>query len=124
MSNEIKRLMPIHSAAYDKVVMTESSNGDYVDCEDYLLLLGKHNAVMRDLTSLQMVPKSEHDKLLEKNEKLKQLEDALRNVLAITKDSTGVAEYGLSDEVVCWDEFEEIEAAEMLLEGEQEVDVE
>lgn len=49
--------------------------------------------------------------------RIKQLEDALRNVLAITTDSTGVAEYGLNDEVVAWDEFEEIEVAQSLLEA-------
>ncbi|EJG0960998.1 hypothetical protein ACOW85_001698 [Vibrio parahaemolyticus] len=115
MSNEIKRFAPEQVGRF--LVMTEDKNGDYVNYEDYLLLLGKHNAVMRDLTSLQMVPKSEHDKLLEKNEKLKQLEDALRNVLAITTDSTGVAGYHLNGEVVAWDEFEEIEVAQSLLEA-------
>ncbi len=65
MSNEITRFTPEQVGQF--VVMNEDKNGDYVNYEDYLLLLGKHNAVMRDLTSLQMVPKSEYDKLLEAN---------------------------------------------------------
>lgn len=47
MSNEIKRLMPIHSAAYDKVVMTESLSGDYVEYEDYLHLRNEYEKLKR-----------------------------------------------------------------------------
>ncbi|EGQ8030294.1 hypothetical protein G5Y03_001146 [Vibrio parahaemolyticus] len=60
---------------------------------------------------------SAHVVIEEKDTRIKQLEEALRNVLAITTDSTGVAEYGLNDEVVCWDEFEEVEVAQSLLEA-------
>lgn len=72
MSNEIARFNP--EPMGQMAVMFEVEDGDYVNYEDYLLLLGKHNAVMRDLTNLEMVPRTEHDELLEENEKLKRLE--------------------------------------------------
>ncbi len=65
MSNEIKRFNP--ELMGQMAVMFEVEGGDYVEYEDYLLLRGKHNTVMRDFTSLQMIPKSEHDSLSETN---------------------------------------------------------
>ncbi|ELA9712818.1 hypothetical protein RG007_003407 [Vibrio parahaemolyticus] len=55
----------------------------------------------------------------EKDERIKQLESALQDVLAITADSDGVAGYHQNGDIAKWSEFPEIEAAEMLLEGEQ-----
>ncbi|EPW6724468.1 hypothetical protein ACWONS_003494 [Vibrio parahaemolyticus] len=60
---------------------------------------------------------SAHVVIEEKDVRIKQLEEALRNALAITTDSTGVAGYHLNGEVVAWDEFEEIEVAQSLLEA-------
>lgn len=60
----------------------------------------------------------------EKDERIKQLESALRGVLNITEDSMGVVGYHQNVDVATWGEFSEIKAAEMLLEGGQEVDVE
>lgn len=72
MSNETKRLMPIHSAAYDKVVMTESSNGDYVDYEDYLLLSEAHKGLLHNMATANIVSKSEYDDLVQKIKELKE----------------------------------------------------
>ncbi|MCX8914778.1 hypothetical protein [Vibrio parahaemolyticus] len=128
MSNEIKRFNP--ELMGQMAVMFEVEGGDYVEYEDYLLLRGKHNTVMRDFTSLQMIPKSEHDSLSETNKKLasycnelaaknRKLESVLSDVLAIVDESDGVAGYHQNGDIAVWSEFSEIEAAEMLLEGEK-----
>ncbi|TNZ90870.1 hypothetical protein CGK40_19815 [Vibrio parahaemolyticus] len=128
MSNEIKRFNP--EPMGQMAVMFEVEDGGYVEYEDYLLLRGKHNTVMRDFTSLQMIPKSEHDSLSETNKKLaaycnelaaknRKLESVLSDILAIVDESDGVAGYHLDGQIAEWGEFSEIEAAEILLEGEQ-----
>ncbi|HHY0466013.1 TPA: hypothetical protein ACVU43_002996 [Vibrio parahaemolyticus] len=79
----------------------------------------QHNDIQGDVVNECVLVRAEraHAVIEEKDVRIKQLEEALRNVLAITTDSTGVAEYGLNDEVVAWDEFEEIEVAQSLLEA-------
>ncbi|EGQ7810309.1 hypothetical protein I6Y99_004350 [Vibrio parahaemolyticus] len=53
------------------------------------------------------------------NERIKQLESALRGVLNIVEDSTGAEGYPSLGEFTEWNEFPEIEVAQILLEGKQ-----
>ncbi|EHJ9981297.1 hypothetical protein KB976_000317 [Vibrio parahaemolyticus] len=80
---------------------------------------GEDEQGREDSTEIEVIKllESAHVVIEEKDARIKQLEEALRNALAITTDSTGVAGYHLNGEVVAWDEFEEIEVAQSLLEA-------